>query len=304
MFKKVLATMGVGSAEVDLILQKQDYEPGETLKGEFFIKGGTVEQKINNIAVALAMKANINDRPASRKMATIPVVSSFAIQPNEQKTFPFSYELPEQLPISSPFVAYGIATRLDIAGGRDHRDYDRIRILPPWQFIKIKKALESIGFQEKSSSGKLHSFGQQFEYAPTAATFGNRIHELEWTAAIEKNGVWLFLEVDAAALPFGLAERELKHELFLKNEQLKDVSTLSDQLQKTIETMLENPRAYRSSHTRRKHPEATIGHFAAGLFGGLLLGEALDADDALEGDLDIGDGLDFDFGDFGDFGDF
>ena len=58
MFKRVLAKLGVGSATVNLVLDKDEYTLGDTVEGQILVEGGTVEQRINKIDVDL-----VTERP-------------------------------------------------------------------------------------------------------------------------------------------------------------------------------------------------------------------------------------------------
>ena len=44
--RKYMALIGIGSAKIDLILEKVSYKPGEQVKGYFMVKGGTIEQQL------------------------------------------------------------------------------------------------------------------------------------------------------------------------------------------------------------------------------------------------------------------
>lgn len=308
MLKKFMAKLGVGSAKVDLVLKKQEVSLGEVMEGEFRVEGGTVEQKINHIGVDLNLMIRVKNQDFSKIISSIPVSSSFTIQPNEKKTIPFTYQLPVNLPLSRGGISYHFATRLDIAAGVDNLDHDPILVLPPQRFMNILHALEALGFREKMDSGKFNGYSQEFEFFPTAV-FRDRVKELEFEAAIEEHGIRLLLELDMATLPFGLGEKELKREVFFENEVLNDIQTLSEALQDTMEEMLQNPHAYPASRYPRYRGHGHSGHhsgglagamggFAAGMLGGMMLEELLGGEEGMDfaGDEEEdGDGGGFDF---------
>ena len=55
-FNKVLASVGIGSAKVDTVLEKNLYTAGETVYGKVVIQGGNTEQEIDSINLALKTK--------------------------------------------------------------------------------------------------------------------------------------------------------------------------------------------------------------------------------------------------------
>ncbi|OUM87618.1 MAG: hypothetical protein BAA01_04930 [Bacillus thermozeamaize] len=314
MLKKFMAKLGVGSAKVDLVLHKREWMLGEDVEGALHIEGGTVEQDIRQILVELAVKLTANGKAFSHRITSIPVASSFVIRPGEKKILPFTYRLPNNLPISRRGVSYSFVTRLDIAGGVDHFDSDTIQVLPPARFANIIRALEMLGLREKADSGKLNGYLQAFAFFPTTH-YKNRLEEVELAATIEENGIRLFLEVDMIPYPLGFGERELRQEIFLENKQLDNVQALSAHLRMIIEEMLQNPEPYRFRHASGKPAHGHVwrhghrgsgmteamGGFVAGMLGGMLLNELFDSDGADGAGETGGEGLDlggFDFGDF------
>jgi sporulation-control protein len=291
MFRKFLSKLGIGSANINLVLHHSQVRLGETISGEFFIEGGTVEQDINKIDVELRLALNQNGQVQTKTVATIPVASAFVIQAGERKVLPFTYELPKTLPVSRHGIHYTFVTRLDIAGGIDHLDEDALQILPPLPLEKIFAAFEKLGFREKATSGSLKPYGQEFEMFPTEQ-FREIVQEVEFFAFLEEEGVRLLLEVDVHAGAFGLQEKELKREIFFSYTELTDVSILADKLREMIQEMIEQPYQYTASsymthysHTPHLHGHGhgmmgAIGGFAAGMFAGMLVEELVD--DAIE----------------------
>jgi sporulation-control protein len=326
MLKKFLSKLGVGAAKVDLVLHHPHVRLGEKLEGEFWIEGGTVEQRIRKLEVELQLMVQAEEKAYRRTVAVIPVSSSFMIQPGERKVLPFSYVLPMHLPITRPSVRYTFVTRLDIADGVDAFDQDAIHILPPLSLEKLFHAFEKLGFREKHSSGKITAYGQEFAFFPTEA-FKGIVQEVEFFALIEENGIRLFLEVDVWSGFGGFHEKEIKREIFLSNEEIDNVEEAAKKLHTAIEEMIQQPHSYVGtssyvgtpyvphpsypSHYPPQHVShhhgghgmmGAIGGFAAGMLAGMVAEELLEevVEDAL--DQDIGDVMD-DIGDWFDDGD-
>ncbi|AEH47828.1 sporulation protein [Parageobacillus thermoglucosidasius] len=284
MLKKFLSKLGIGSANINLVLHHSQARLGETISGEFLIEGGTVEQHINKIAVELRLTLKQNGQAQTKTVATIPVASAFVIQAGEKKVLPFTYELPKTLPVSRHGIYYTFVTRLDIAGGVDHLDEDAVQILPPLPLEKIFVAFEKLGFREKATSGTLKPYGQEFAWFPTEQ-FKEAVQEVEFFALLEEEGIRLLLEVDVYAGAFGLQEKELKREIFFPYAELNDADMLAGKLRETMQEMIEQPHQYAASsymthysHTSHLHGRGhsmmgAIGGFAAGMLAGMLVEE-------------------------------
>ena len=55
LLRKMLSLIGVGSPQIDLVLEKETYKPSEQVRGKFIIKGGTIEQQLKRIDCDLVM---------------------------------------------------------------------------------------------------------------------------------------------------------------------------------------------------------------------------------------------------------
>ncbi|MED0680489.1 sporulation protein [Aneurinibacillus thermoaerophilus] len=305
----MMAKLGFGSARVDLVLRNSEFILGDTVEGELVIQGGAVEQYIKKIDVQFMMAIRTKQNEYRQAIATIPFACNFNIGAEERKVFPFRYELPKDLLISSHTVAYYFVTNLDIAAGVDNQDRDYIRVNPPQRFQNIIAAFEQLGFREKHDSRKFNGYAQEFEFFPT--TFlRDRVKEVEFIAAIEEEQIRLLLELD---LPSFGHEVEIKHEVALSNELLADPASVADYLRGVMEEMVDNPHAYLHQRSMMEHDHhhhrhggfaGAMGGFAAGLLGGMILSEIMDevmdgvgGGDAIESAFDGGD----DGGGFGDF---
>lgn len=297
LFKNFMAKLGKGAAQVDLVLEEQAYRPGDEIRGEVVIQGGNVEQQINRIHVELVMTVQVKEKSFSHVVHTYPLSDSFTIAEGERKSIPFSCLLPKDLPLSGNKVAYAFHTHLDIAAGVDKNDHDPIQVLPPERLQQILDAFASLGLREKYDSRSFNGYAQEFELFPTDF-LQDRVEEVEFVAVIEDAGIRLLLEVDRLT-PMG--EQEIRRELYLENDTLEDVSSLTNTLRQYLEEMVENPHAFTQfgSHAygdgQHKHSflskyGGAIGGFAAGVIGGLVLAELMDGvTDTMEEALDLPD---------------
>jgi sporulation-control protein len=275
-FKKFMAKLGKGSAQVDLILDQHQYKLGEQINGQLVITGGTVEQEINKIDVDFMMSVRAGEHIQTVLINRFPFPESFKIQPSEKKTYSFSYQLPQNLLLSCNSVSYYFITHLDIAAGVDSTDRDPIDILPPDRLQNILYAFDRLGFREKHDSRSFDGHMQEFELAPTSMLV-NEVEEVEFVAAIAETGIHLLLEVDLRTF-FG--EKEVKRELWLDNQLLDDQNALIDYLQQVLLEMVNNPSLYHADKAQFRHKisglPGAIGAFAIGLIAMELLEEAVE----------------------------
>ena len=122
-----MSLLGIGSAQIDLVLLKETYRPDECINGYFLIKGGTVEQKIKRIECDLVM---INHSTGLEQVIdTTVILTSRLIYSEESNKLPFTFKLPASIPISSKEVSYCFRTRLTFDEGVQSRDQDIIQII-------------------------------------------------------------------------------------------------------------------------------------------------------------------------------
>src|SRR5690606_23078046 len=122
MFENLFAKLGYGSQKVDLVLNGNSFTLGDTINGELHIEGAKVKQKINKIDVDFFLSIFKDGHEYRQQIQNFPFHHSFEIQPAERHSFPFTYALPMNLPISSSTVQFYFITRLDIASGVDSSD--------------------------------------------------------------------------------------------------------------------------------------------------------------------------------------
>lgn len=122
-----MSLLGVGSARIDLILPKQAYNPGESIKGYFNIIGGTVEQQINRIDSDLVM---INQLTCAEKVIdSTTILTKKLIHSAEENQFSFTFKIPIDVPVSSDEISYRFHTKLTFDKGVESRDQDFISII-------------------------------------------------------------------------------------------------------------------------------------------------------------------------------
>ncbi|MCM3781468.1 sporulation protein [Neobacillus mesonae] len=205
-FNKMLAKVGIGAAEIDTLLEKTTYVPGETVKGVVRIKGGSVEQDIEKIYIQLMTRyiREQDDRKVDYNytLAKFNVSKNLRIDSDEQLEIPFSFPLPLETPVTYNRQPVWLSTGLDIEMAIDPKDHDSIQVEPHYYMSAIFEAVEYLGFSYKTSScehasklGRGVPFVQEFEYYPSSA-FSGRVKELELMMNLDHDGIHVLVEVD------------------------------------------------------------------------------------------------------------
>lgn len=124
--RRYLSLLGIGSAEIDLILQKDTFKAGDSVGGYFLIKGGTIEQQIKQIDCDLVLMDQVNG--TERVIDSITIMLSARIDSEASNKVEFIFQLPESVPVSSKNISYRFKTKLTFDKGIESFDQDIIKI--------------------------------------------------------------------------------------------------------------------------------------------------------------------------------
>jgi sporulation-control protein len=211
-FNKVFASVGIGSAAVDTKLEKDTYMPGETVNGVVEIKGGKVEQQVDEIYLTLnttyLRESDDKKYTVTAAIDRFRVTTPFVVRPNEKKDIPFSFQLPFDSPLSIGRSKVWVTTGLDIKGGVDPSDKDYLKVVPNPLMSAVFTAIEHLGFRIREADceeaprrlrGRL-PFVQEFEFVPTSGVFRGKLDELEVVFFPSGNGnLDIMFQVDRRA---------------------------------------------------------------------------------------------------------
>lgn len=127
LLRKYMALLGVGSATIDLILEKEVYRPGEIVNGHFSIEGGNIEQKLKRIDCDLVL----TDKAAGieKVIDTNTILTSTQIDSEELYKLSFVFQLPISLDPSTDKLSYRFQTKLIFNEGVTSQDQDIIEII-------------------------------------------------------------------------------------------------------------------------------------------------------------------------------
>ncbi|TVX88226.1 sporulation protein [Paenibacillus agilis] len=237
LFNRILASVGIGSAKVDTLLERNRYAPGEQVSGVVKIQGGQVQQQVDAIHLKLmtqyTKESNDTKHQVNHELVRFQVSSAFTLQANEVRELPFTIVLPPHTPLTIGRAPVWLKTELDIANAVDPSDNDLIEIAPKVEQSIIIDALNRLGFRLRKAEceyaprlGGAVPFVQEFEFVPTTYFKGDldelevifypKEHELEILVQIDRRakglGGWLAeaMDMDETFVRFNLPNDEWK----------------------------------------------------------------------------------------------
>lgn len=209
MFNRILASIGIGSATIDTVLEKVRFLPGEEVRGVVRIRGGNVNQRIEAAQVVVmteyVRESNDTKYRQHAELARYRVSQPFDIQAGETQEIPFSFNLPAETPLTIGQTPVWLKTELDIRGAVDPGDNDRIEVAPTAGMSVVFEALEVLDFRLRKADceyaprlGGRVPYVQEFEFVPTGP-FRGQLDELEVMFFPADAGLELLLQIDRRA---------------------------------------------------------------------------------------------------------
>lgn len=210
---RMMASIGIGSATVDTVLENARVRAGEPMRGVVRVRGGSVEQAVDAISLHLMTqyRREVNDRTVREayRLGEIQVTSGFTLAPGESREFPFDVMLPDQTPATIGHTPVWLKTTVGISSAVDPTDKDYLEVLPHPHTQVVLDAVAQLGFRLRQVEceysrrlGRNCPFIQQFEFVPTTQ-FRGALDELELIFYPHAGGVDVWMEVDRRARGFG-----------------------------------------------------------------------------------------------------
>ena len=204
--KKVLASVGIGNASVDTVLESTSVRPGETVGARIDIEGGDAEQEIGAVRLELETRyLTEEDGYRDADVRTYTLSEGFTIEPNEERTIETELEVPSETPLTLGSTDVWVETELDVSLAVDPEDRDRLEVRPTPRMRATFDAMESLGFTLREVEVAADPYGryfsgsrfvQEFEYRPSSGPFAGDLDELELLPRDGPDGLELFVEVD------------------------------------------------------------------------------------------------------------
>lgn len=250
-FNKVFASVGIGSAKVDTRLEKDKVKPGEEVRGIVQVRGGSIEQQIDDIYLSLhttyIKESDDKKYTATAQIDRFRLTQAFLIKANETKEIPFTFRLPLEMPLSMGRTKVWVSTGLDIKNAVDPSDKDYLTVLPNPLMEGIFNAVSDLGFrlreaecEEAPRHLRRHlPFVQEFEFVPVSGPFRGRLDELELVFYPNNdNEIEVLMQVDRRARGLGgfLSEAMGMDETYVRmNIHASDIPALKQKIQSAVE---------------------------------------------------------------------
>jgi sporulation-control protein len=215
-FNKVFASIGIGAASVDTKLEKETVIPGEVVRGVVEIRGGNVDQKIDEIYLSVyTTYLKESDEKKYSKTALIDqfrLNEPFTIQAKEVKQIPFSFQLSIDAPITLGRTRVWVSTGLDIKNAIDPTDKDYLKVIPNPLTEAILNVVSELGFRLREVDceeapyrlRRRLPFVQEFEFVPISGAFRGRLDELELVFyPTSTSEIEVYMQVDRKARGLG-----------------------------------------------------------------------------------------------------
>ncbi|MCM3122054.1 sporulation protein [Mesobacillus sp. AQ2] len=249
-FNKVFASVGIGAAKVDTKLEKDRVMPGEEIRGIVEIRGGSVEQNIDDIYLSLhttyIKESDERKYTATAQIDRFRLTQSFLIKENETKEIPFTFRLPLEIPLTMGRTKVWVTTGLDIKNAVDPGDKDYLTVVPNPLMQGIFNAVSNLGFRLREAECEQAPrhlrrnlpFVQEFEFVAASGPFRGRLDELELVLyPNSENEAEVLMQVDRRARGIGgfLSEAMGMDETYVRmNIHVSDLPSIQQKLQDTI----------------------------------------------------------------------
>eukprot|EP01093_Parvamoeba_rugata_P003562 TRINITY_DN1477_c0_g1_i5.p2 TRINITY_DN1477_c0_g1~~TRINITY_DN1477_c0_g1_i5.p2 ORF type:complete len:165 (+),score=39.53 TRINITY_DN1477_c0_g1_i5:806-1300(+) len=155
MFKKILASVGIGAAKVDTVLETEHLQPGQLFNAQIVITAGDVSQEITGLDLALMTRVKVEGEDGAYFTNHIidkwRITDIGTIEPGQQKHIPFEARLHSETPITEINAGYNqshvwLETGLDIDLALDPKDKDQLHIYPNDAVTTFMEAMDRLGF--------------------------------------------------------------------------------------------------------------------------------------------------------------
>jgi len=214
LFKKAMASLSIGAATVDAVLEQPELVPGQQVDFTIRVRGGAVEQQIDNIYLNICCqyfeereKHRGEGETVTEKVGQVYSLTQwslpemFVIAPGEDRIFNASFVLPFNTPITLGEGKVWLETGLDIQFAIDPSDTDLLVVRPDAMMAGLFEALTQAGLQLRqveceAARGFDLPFVQEFEFVPVAGAFLGRWKELEIVVWRDEQQLNLWFEVD------------------------------------------------------------------------------------------------------------
>lgn len=248
LLNKFLASLGIGAAKIDLILDTHSITMGQQVTGRIVLTGGEAAQEIENLSVNFCLSSVFSQRdaiiPVNEVVSKIEVTKDhFVVKPHQQIEFPFSFVCPDQLPVSSINTRYYFDTNLEIRSGIDADDRDFVDVHPVGMVQNFLQGFSKLGLvvHLEGFTGFHRDGVQVFDFYPTSwakGQFDELVFSYQPQQVNQAISGWFEIDRKTTGLLGKLADEldldEKKGRFYFSKEQLCDGETAAETIRQFI----------------------------------------------------------------------
>ncbi|MEA5388808.1 sporulation protein [Haloarculaceae archaeon H-GB11] len=187
--KKVLASIGIGNASVDTVLDEETVRPGQEVKAEVHVDGGNAEQDVDRIELEVETRYLTEDE--GYRDATVDrlhLTDGFTIEPDSQQTFETTLSIPYATPLTMGDARVWVDTDLEIPIAVDPEEEDPLDVKPTARMQAVFDAADDLGLSFRTADVEADPYGryvgrrfvQEFEFRPSGGEYRGDLDELEF----------------------------------------------------------------------------------------------------------------------------
>lgn len=235
--RRLLSSIGIGTATVDTLLPTAAFSPGETVEAAVEIRGGSTEQRIDALYFALLTRGATDDRLIDQFKISEP----FSMPAGETRTVTAEVTVPPWTPITRDDRRVWLKTGLDIAWAVDPNDEDDIDVVPGPFVAALVDAVEGLGFDYRDSTLREPAwlddrpFVQAFRFGPGTDAFRSDIEALTLVCLAREDDLKTVVEIDEREPAEETTAVEFDRQEIIKTFETTNEDMIRRQLKTTID---------------------------------------------------------------------
>lgn len=142
----ILSSIGIGNAQVDLIVPDEEITAGETKQCYVEVDGGTETQEIEDIYAALRTNYLTPEGHHEATIREYELMGAFTIHPDEHREISVELDIPEETPVTRGKTQVWVDTGLEVGWGTDPEDTDVLTVKPSDLVSTLDRAIDTLGY--------------------------------------------------------------------------------------------------------------------------------------------------------------
>lgn len=200
-FEKVLRNAGIGSVRIEILPEQLQFGPKQEIRGLIGIYGGLLPQYIHQVRLGLTTSVLVDEEEVKTTWATYPLSVHLEVAPHTFYPVPFSWVLPEDLPMSTGNIAWELDAAVNV---RYESQPLAVEVLPHPIVAAVNDSFEQLGFQifnscisaiQEATYQRL-PYAQQFEWRPEEGEFAGKLEQVLVTVLPKSDLITFYMEID------------------------------------------------------------------------------------------------------------